>query len=283
WRPAGGNLNQDAPTEDLGAPYMLARVWDVLDAIGPRIVEDAASFSLGEHTGAHVSPHAILEAPEQIYLAPGSRVHAGAILNASAGPVLIGENATVMEGAILRGPVSIGAHAQVKMAARVDQSVIGPWCKAGGEIHASVLHSYSNKGHDGYLGNSYLGRWCNLGADTNTSNLRNDYGIVDLYDMSEGRYTTTGRQFIGLIMGDHSKAGINTMFNTGTVIGVFCNLFGGGYMPRYAPHFSWGGPEGFRPYLLRKAFQVARAVMKRRGLEFSEAESALLSALSTET
>jgi UDP-N-acetylglucosamine diphosphorylase/glucosamine-1-phosphate N-acetyltransferase len=167
----------------------------------------------------------------------------------------------------------------VKAAGRVEASAVGTWSKVGGEVHESVVHSFSNKAHDGYLGNSYLGRWCNLGADTNTSNLKNDYGEVTVYDAVVGDFVPTGRQFVGLFMGDHAKCSINTMFNTGTVVGVFCNLFGSGFPPRHVPSFSWGGAEGLVPYRIEKALRVAEAVMARRGVPLTEADRALLAAI----
>ncbi|MEM8560544.1 MAG: hypothetical protein AAGG50_22190, partial [Bacteroidota bacterium] len=161
------------------------------------------------------------------------------------------------------------------------ESAVGPWSKVGGEVSQSVVHSYSNKGHDGYLGNAYLGRWCNLGADTNTSNLRNDYGPVTLFDAVAQAFLPTGQQFLGLVMADHAKCGINTMFNTGTVVGVASNVYGGGFVPRLVPSFAWGGwqERGFVPYRIDKALQVAEAVMKRRDIVLTDAERTLLTTI----
>ncbi|MEM6289545.1 MAG: hypothetical protein AAF845_20565, partial [Bacteroidota bacterium] len=202
--------------------------------------------------------------------------------SAASGPVWIGADAEVGENAVVRGPVFLGPKAVVKPAARVDTSAIGYRSKVGGEVHGSVLHSLSSKGHDGYLGDSYLGRWCNLGADTNTSNLKNDYGEVTLYDAVAGDFLPSGRQFAGLFMGDHSKCSINAMFNTGTVVGVFCNLFGAGFPPRHVPSFAWGGADGLVPYRSDKAFRVAEAVMARRDRTLTEAERTLLAAIAEE-
>ena len=264
------------PSVSVEGAQFVNRLWDLLTDLPAAINRDRANFPLGMHEGAEVQPGAILAHPEHIHLAPGAVVRPGAILNAENGPIIVDAGAVVMEGAILRAPCYLGPHAQAKMAARLDTAIIGPWCKAGGEVHDSIMQGYANKGHDGYLGNSYIAPWCNLGADTNNSNLKNDYGRVSLYNTSLGKYEDSGQQFLGLIMGDHSKCGINTMFNTGTVVGVFCNLFGGGYMPRYVPSFSWGGPGGLRTYHLRKAYQVAAAVMRRRNIELTEADRAIL-------
>lgn len=264
------------PVETVAGARLIDRLWDLLTDLPAALARDQGAFPLGVHTGADVQPGALLAHGHNIHLAPGAVVRPGALLNAEDGPIIIDTEAVVMEGAILRGPCYLGPHAQAKMAARLDTALIGPWCKAGGEIHESIMHGYANKGHDGYLGNSYIAPWCNLGADTNNSNLKNDYGKVSLYSTAKGTFEDSGQQFLGLIMADHAKCGINTMFNTGTVVGVFCNLFGAGYMPRHAPSFSWGGADGLRTYHLRKACQVATAVMRRRQVDFTEADRALL-------
>jgi UDP-N-acetylglucosamine diphosphorylase/glucosamine-1-phosphate N-acetyltransferase len=198
------------------------------------------------------------------------------MLNAEDGPVYIDRDAIVMENAVVRGPAYIGPHAQVKMGGTLEAAAIGPWCKVGGEVHHAILHSYSAKAHAGFLGHSYLGRWCNIGADTNNSNLKNDYGSVSLYDPVTRDFEDTGLQFLGLVMGDHSKCGINSMFNTGTVVGVFCNVYGSGFPPRYIPSFAWGSPEGFVEYRLEKALRVAEAVMARRDVALTDADRELL-------
>jgi UDP-N-acetylglucosamine diphosphorylase/glucosamine-1-phosphate N-acetyltransferase len=168
----------------------------------------------------------------------------------------------------------------VKPLAQIQRCAVGSWCKVGGEVTDSVLQAYSNKAHTGFLGHSYLGQWCNIGAGTTTSNLRNDYGPIKLYDASTGAFEPTGRQFLGLFMGDHAKIAINMMLNTGTVVGVCCNLFGSGFPPRYLPSFSWGDPSaGFQEYRLEKALQVAEAMMARRKQALTDEERALLTAI----
>jgi len=281
-------LFDDLPIERLDAvPTMIDHVWDLLPLIGPSIRRDAAhllssdlSPTLSDRSGASVHPSVVATVPERIYVAPGAAVRPGAILDASKGPIYIDRDATVFEQAVVRGPVYLGQKSQIKVQADVADTAIGTWCKVGGEVHDSVFHSYSNKSHPGFLGHSYLGRWCNLGADTNTSNLKNDYGSVSLYVPAERQRVDSGLQFAGLFMGDHSKCGINTMFNTGTVVGTGCNIYGAGFPPGYVPPFSWGGPEhGFSTYRLDKVLDVADTVMQRRDTTLDAAEADLLRTL----
>jgi UDP-N-acetylglucosamine diphosphorylase/glucosamine-1-phosphate N-acetyltransferase len=196
----------------------------------------------------------------------GAKV-AFATLNAATGPVYIGKNAEIMEGALIRGPFALCEESQVKMGARIyGPTTIGPGSKAGGEINNSILFAHSNKVHDGYLGNSVLGEWCNLGADTNASNLKNSYEPVRVWDYASQSFQHTGLQFCGLIMGDYSKCGINTMFNTATVVGICANIFGAGFPRSFVPSFSKGGPAGFRAAGLEEVFQSIERQMSRRGL-----------------
>ncbi|MEO0559150.1 MAG: putative sugar nucleotidyl transferase [Bacteroidota bacterium] len=275
-REVGLELTEGIPQEPVSGETVVTHLWDLLTDLSERIATDAHQLGgLGTIAG-HVQDGAILVERDQIHLAEGATVRAGAVVNADEGPVWIGPGATVEENAVVRGPVVLGPKVTVKAAARVDNSAIGYWSKVGGEVHESIVHSLSSKGHDGYLGNSYLGRWCNLGADTNTSNLKNDYGEVTMHDAVAGTAIPTGRQFLGLVMGDHSKCSINTMFNTGTVVGVSCNLYGSGFPPRHVPSFAWGGSDGLVPYRAEKALRVAEAVMARRTRELTEADRALL-------
>ena len=199
-------------------------------------------------------------------------------LNASDGPIYIGKNSEIMEGSLIRGPFAICENSIVKMGAKIyGSTTIGPYCKVGGEVSNSVFFGYSNKGHDGFLGNSVIGEWCNLGADTNTSNLKNNYANVKLWNYESESFINTNLQFCGLILGDHSKCGINTMFNTGTVVGVFANIFGSGFPRNFVPSFSWGGSKGFVTYKTNKAFEVAEKVMERRRVILSEQDKAILS------
>ncbi len=203
------------------------------------------------------------------------------ILNATDGPIYIGKEAVIMENSVLRGPVSVGEHAVVKVGAKIyKDTTIGPNCKVGGEVQNTVFLANSNKGHDGYIGNSVIGEWCNLGADTNTSNLKNNYLPVKVWSYTKKSFVNTGEQFCGLIMGDHSKSGINTMFNTGTVVGVACNIFGDGFPRTFIPSFSWGGAAGFTTHQLEKALETADVVMKRRGISLTEYDREILTHLS---
>lgn len=204
-----------------------------------------------------------------IFIEEGANVEA-AILNTKNGPIYVGPNAEIMEGSIVRGPFAMGELSALKCATKIyGPTTLGPHCKVGGEVNNSILMGYSNKGHEGFLGNSVIGEWCNLGADTNTSNLKNNYGSVSCYNYTTEKMEETGLQFCGLAMGDHSKSGINTMFNTGTVVGVCANVFGSGFPLKHIPSFSWGGSEGFEKFRLDKAYEVAQRMMERRGLDLS--------------
>ena len=273
---------EGVPAEAVEGETLVTYLWDLIADLGPRIADDLEALGgLGEHRGV-VEDGAVLVEPGQVHVAPGAVVRAGAVVSAASGPVWVGPGAEVGENAVVKGPVWLGPGAAVKPAGRVDESAVGERSKVGGEVHGSVVHSFSSKGHDGYLGNSYLGRWCNLGADTNTSNLKNDYGEVTVWDAVAQDFVPSGRQFVGLFMGDHSKCSINTMFNTGTVVGVFCNLFGSGFPPRHVPSFAWGGADGLQPYRTDKAFRVAEAVMARRDRALSDAERQRLAEVARE-
>jgi len=220
---------------------------------------------------------------QNIFIEQGATVSYSS-LNASKGPIYIGKDSEIMEGSLVRGPFALGENSILKMGTKVyGATTVGPFCKIGGEVNNSVLFGYASKGHEGFLGNSVLGEWCNIGADSNTSNLKNNYAEVKLWNYQEERFTNTGLQFCGLMMGDHSKCGINTMFNTGTVIGVSVNIFGSGFPRNFVPSFSWGGATGFTTYQLKKVFEVAKVVMKRRGLELTEADEKILRHVFDET
>ncbi|WP_299622090.1 GlmU family protein [uncultured Tenacibaculum sp.] len=220
---------------------------------------------------------------ENIFIEEGAKL-TFATLNATTGPIYIGKNAEIMEGVVVRGALAMCENSVLKLGAKIyGATTLGPYCKVGGEVNNSVLFGYSNKGHDGFLGNSVLGEWCNLGADTNNSNLKNNYAEVRLWSYETGRFAKTGLQFCGLIMGDHSKCGINTMFNTGTVVGVSANIFGSGFPRNFVPSFSWGGASGFTEYKMNKVSEVAEVVMKRRNIVFDELEKKILSAVFEES
>lgn len=213
---------------------------------------------------------------ELLFLEDGARSE-GVIFNTTTGPIYIGKDAEVMEGSVIRGPFALCNNATVKLATKIyGATTVGPHSKVGGEINNSVIQGYSNKGHDGFIGNSVIGEWCNLGADTNNSNLKNNYGNVKAWNFEINDFMDTELQFLGLIMGDHSKCGINTMFNTGTVVGVFANIFGADFPPKYIPSFSWGGANKTTKYDFDKAMEVAKVVMLRRGIDITEDDQRIL-------
>ncbi|RNC86971.1 MAG: glucose-1-phosphate thymidylyltransferase [Winogradskyella sp.] len=253
----------------------IENTWDIFSKNGEAITEDFELISKGRQSQPIPSTVNTIN-PERIFIEKGAKLNF-ATLNASSGPIYIGRNAEVMEGSIVRGPFALCNNSVLKLAAKVyGPTTVGPYSKIGGEVNNSVVFGYSNKGHDGFLGNSVLGEWCNLGADTNNSNLKNNYAEVRLWDYNSEGFAKTGLQFCGLMMGDHSKCGINTMFNTGTVVGVSSNIFGSGFPRNFVPSFSWGGSKGFVTYKTSKAFEVAEVVMKRRNVEFSEKDKAIL-------
>lgn len=253
----------------------IENTWDIFEKNHQAIKRDYDVLTQGR-TSEAIPQTTIAFNPEHIFIEKGAKVMC-ASLNATDGPIYIGEDTVLMEGATIQGPFALCEHSSVKMGAKIyGGTTIGPHCKVGGEVANSVMMGFSNKGHDGYMGNSVLGHWCNLGADTNTSNLKNNYAQVRLWDYDTERFAKTGTQFCGLMMGDHSKCGINTMFNTGTVVGVSANIFGAGYPRNFIPSFTWGGSSGMETYNTTKAFEVATVVMARRGLEFDTQEEAIL-------
>jgi len=213
---------------------------------------------------------------DSIYLEEGA-ILSSCTLNTNEGPIYISKGAEVMEGALIRGPFALCENAVVKMGAKIyGASTIGPFCKVGGELSNVIFQSYSNKGHDGFLGNSYIGEWCNLGADTNVSNLKNNYDSVSSYCYEKKEEVNTGLQFLGLFMGDHSKTGINSMFNTGAVVGVSCNLYGAGFFPKHTLSFSWGEPNALEPFRIEKSLEYANKMMERRSEKLSAEEENIL-------
>ena len=257
-------------------PVSVQYPWDLFRLANSILKRDFLELTAGKVSCPITDPHTIVYGKENIFLEEGVKIRA-AILNAENGPIYIGKNAEIQEGAIITGAHLIGEGATVNVGAKLrGDSVIGPYCKVGGEISNSVLLGFSNKGHDGFLGNSVLGEWCNLGADTNTSNLKNNYQNPKVYNYKAQGAIDCGTLFCGLIMGDHSKSGINTMFNTGTVVGVSCNIFGGDFPPTHVPSFSWGGGNQYAEYIFAKATDVMERVMKRRNKTLSEKDRQLL-------
>ncbi|MCC6838460.1 MAG: GlmU family protein [Bacteroidia bacterium] len=256
-------------------PMWIERPWDIFSKNGDAIKADFDLVTKGRKSLALSKTNQVIGV-ENIFVEEGAKVEC-AILNASTGPIYIGKDAEIMEGSIVRGPFALCEHSALKLGAKIyGPTTIGPHSKVGGEVNNSVIIGYSNKAHDGFLGNSVLGEWCNLGADSNNSNLKNNYAEVKLWNYNKERFVGTGLTFCGLIMGDHSKCGINTMFNTGTVVGVNANIFGSGFPRNFVPSFSWGGAAGFTTYKLKDAFEVASKVFERRGMVFNETEQEIL-------
>ena len=254
-------------------------IWDLFQLNGEQIKQDIQLLKPSKDAG-HISEQAILENTDDIYIEEGASIEAGSILNAKNGPIYIGKNAKVMNGAMLRGPVAICDEATVKMGAKIyEDSTIGPVCKVGGEVNNSIFHSYSNKGHDGFIGNSVIGQWCNLGADTNTSNLKNNYSSVRITDWDTETEIETGQQFFGTIMGDHSITAINTQLNTGTICGVSCNIFSNDFPLKFIPSFSWVGPNVIQPYKIEKAFDAMEAMMARRDVTLTDEYKEMMTTL----
>ncbi len=260
----------------------IENTWDIFSKNGVEIEADFLLLTAGRES--QLIPQGVnVVSPERIFIEEGAKL-SFCTLNASSGSIYVGKNAEIMEGSIVRGALALCENSQLKMGAKVyGPTTVGPHSKIGGEVSNSVLFGYSNKGHDGFLGNSVLGEWCNLGADTNTSNLKNNYAHVRLWSYETEGFAKTGLQFCGLMMGDHSKCGINTMFNTGTVVGVSSNIFGSGFPRNFVPSYSWGGASGFTTYLTKKAFEVAAVVMDRRKIAFTELDKAILEHVFEET
>lgn len=264
-------------TRDVAEPVTIIReMWHLFLRNGAEIRRDFDLLTKGRESALVGDAHTIIYAPENVFIESGVKIRA-AILNAENGPIYLGKNSQVHEGAIISGPLALceGAHINAGAKMRGDNTV-GPFSKVGGEVGNSIFFGYSNKGHDGYMGNSVIGEWCNLGADTNTSNLKNNYAPVKIWSHSAGRFVNTGQTFCGLMMADHSKCGINTMFNTGTVVGVGANIFGAGFPRTFIPSFSWGGAAGFETFKLPKMTEVAERVMARRQLAYNQTEQDIM-------
>ncbi|MFH0733665.1 MAG: GlmU family protein [bacterium] len=256
---------------------LISYPWDLIYNNGKAIIDDFNWIVTDKKNTIRgkIYEGAYLLNKENIFVDDGAVVKPGAVLDAESGPIYIGKNAIIFPNAFILGPCFIGAYTQIKASAKIyEDTSIGEVCKVGGEVEASIIHSYSNKQHDGFLGHSYLGMWVNLGADTNNSDLKNNYGSVKVIINDE--QIDSGMQFMGLTMGDHAKTAINTMFNTGTVVGVASNIFGGGFPEKYIPSFTWGGPEATTTYDLERSIDVARRVMARRKKAFTEATERLL-------
>jgi UDP-N-acetylglucosamine diphosphorylase/glucosamine-1-phosphate N-acetyltransferase len=256
--------------------------WDIFSLNGKAIQLDFDLITEGR-TSEPIPKDVHVINKEQIFIEEGASI-IYASLNASDGPIYIGKDAIILEGSLIRGPFAMCDNAVVKMGAKIyGDTTLGPHSKVAGEINNVVIFGHSSKGHEGYLGNAVLGEWCNIGADSNNSNLKNNYAEVKIWSYETGRFAKTGLQFCGLMMGDHSKCGINTMFNTGTVVGVSANIFGSGFPRNFIPSFSWGGASGFTTYQTKKVFEVAEVVMQRRNIPFENKDQKILEHVFEET
>jgi UDP-N-acetylglucosamine diphosphorylase/glucosamine-1-phosphate N-acetyltransferase len=249
------------------APYrMILNTWDIFAYNGIELRSDFVLITEGRISSPIEDAHTIVYGKENIFLEEGVKIRA-AILNAEEGPIYLGKNTEIHEGAIIKGAFALCNNSHVNMASKMrGDTTIGPYSKVGGEISNSVIQGYSNKAHDGFIGNAVIGEWCNLGADTNCSNLKNNYTEVEVFNYAKQKYINTGRLFCGLVMGDHSKAGINTMFNTGTVLGFCTNVYGGGFPPKFIPSFSWCDTQHVSTYKLEKAIETAKNMYARRNM-----------------
>ncbi|MDX5320207.1 MAG: glucose-1-phosphate thymidylyltransferase, partial [Bacteroidota bacterium] len=257
-----------------GECMMIQYPWDIFSKNAEALEQDFDLITAGRKSQTLSKTNTLLG--DRIFAEEGAYAEC-AILNSTTGAIYLGNDSEVMEGSVVRGGLALCEHASLKLSTKIyGATTVGPHSKVGGEVNNSVIIGYSNKGHDGFLGNSVLGEWCNLGADTNNSNLKNNYAEVKLWSYARNGFARTGLQFCGLIMGDHSKSGINTMFNTGTVVGVSANIFGSGFPRNFIPSFSWGGAQGFETFTLKKADEVAEKMMARRGIAYDETEKAIM-------
>ena len=252
----------------------LCNTWDIFSHNAAELELDFELLTAGRQSAEIGKDNTLIGT--RIFAEEGAKVYCS-VLNATTGPIYLGADSEIWEGSLIRGGFALLEGASVKMGAKIyGATTVGPHSRVGGEISNCVLQAYSNKGHDGFLGNSVMGEWCNLGADTNNSNLKNNYAAVKLWDYAEQKMVETGLQFCGLMMGDHSKCGINTMFNTGTVVGVSANIYGAGFPPNVVPSFSWGGAGSLTEYRFEQAAETAARMMERRHIVFDEAEEAIL-------
>ena len=257
-------------------PIIISQRWHLYQKNKEVLEADFKLITAGRKSQELSTSNLLIGDENLIFLEEGAIVE-GAILNTKSGPIYVGKDAEIMEGSVVRGPLAMNEHSALKLGTKVYGAVtLGPHCKVGGEVNNVVFQAYSNKGHDGFLGNALIGEWCNLGADTNTSNLKNNYGLVKTYSYETGKEEQTDIQFMGVCMGDHSKCGINTMFNTATVVGVSANVYGAGFPDKLVDSFTWGGPEGTVPFKFDKAIEYSNNMMNRRGLLLSEAEIFIL-------
>ena len=266
-----------SPIKSIEYSEELRQISHITEIYNNNPYEIPEDFNLvGKSTSKIKDPHTKCYNLDQIFIGEGTNIKSS-ILDADDGPIYIGNGVTLLPGTVVRGPAAILNDSVISIGSKIRaNTTIGPFCKVGGEVNQVVFQGYSNKSHDGFLGSSVIGEWCNFGAGTNNSNLKNNYSGVKLWDYEAGKFLETGLQYCGLIMGDYSKCGINTMFNTGTVVGICANIYGNGYMPKFIPSFSWGGNEGFVDYQIDKAIETLKTVMDRRGKKFNKKDKLVL-------
>jgi UDP-N-acetylglucosamine diphosphorylase/glucosamine-1-phosphate N-acetyltransferase len=270
------NLSDKVAVEYTDDVLVIEQPWDIFKKNEAVLTADFYRLTKGRVSQPLATTNTLIGDTSRLFIEEGATIEA-AVLNTNTGVIYIGKEAEIMEGTVVRGPLAMCEHSAIKLAGKIyGATTLGPHVKVGGEVNNSVIFGYSNKGHDGFLGNSVIGEWCNLGADTNNSNLKNNYGEVKVWSYAKGQEINTGLQFCGLMMGDHSKCGINTMFNTGTVVGVSANIFGAGFPPKHIPSFSWGGAEEMVDFDLEKAMEVAERMMERRHIALTEIDKNIL-------
>ncbi|MEE1118382.1 MAG: GlmU family protein [Bacteroidales bacterium] len=278
-------LSEEDSTQEIEVEYDFIKInntWDIFVLNDKALREDFELLTQNRKSAPLSSTNRVV-GEQNIFVEEGAVVEF-AILNAKEGPIYIGKDAEVMEGSIVRGPFAMCEHSVLKMASKIyGATTLGPYVKVGGEVSNVVIFGYSNKAHDGFIGNSVIGEWCNIGADTNASNLKNTYEEVRVWSIEKNTFVPTGQTFFGTIMGDHSKCGINTMFNTGTVIGVSSNIYGHGYQRNYIPSFAWGGTTGLKSYDMDKAIEVAEKMYQRRNVVMSQQDKEILRNVYTQT
>ena len=271
-------------SKEISVSYLaIHQVWDIFSKNGEAITQDFALLTKGKTSQPLSSTNSLIGNSADLFIEEGAVIQASS-LNTTSGPIYIGKDAEIMEGSAVRGPFALGEHSALKLNTKIyGATTIGPHCKVGGEVNNSVIFGFTNKAHDGFIGNSVSGEWCNLGADTNNSNLKNNYSSVKLFNYNLDKMMDSNLQFCGLMMGDHSKCGINTMFNTGTVVGVGANIFGGGFPPTHIPSFSWGGAESMETYKIDKMLETAHRVYDRRAMKLSDDEITILQTVFDQT
>ena len=274
--------DENIRSEQSNELIVLENRWDLFKKNDVILKADFLAYTKDKESVALSQTNTLLGDENQLFIEKGARVEC-AILNVESGPIYIGKDAEIMEGAVIRGGLAMAENSVLKLSAKVyGATSLGPFCKAGGEINNVIFQGYSNKGHDGFIGNSVIGEWCNLGADTNCSNLKNNYGKIKTFNYATQEIEQTNEQFMGFVMGDHSKTGINTMLNTATVIGVCANIFSAGFPPKFVANFSWGGEKDSPIYDFKKAIEAENRMMERRGLELTKEEINILKLLFSE-